>query len=422
MLRAGALIYAIFISFLIGLSGFAIVFIAFASRAQNEKAFESNRLIRNARSGIELLMTSQALILPDVPKTIDLFGNNTDSVYLEKKSWGLFDIAISKAFSKNAREEKIVLIGSATNQKDSMALYLTDMDKRLSLSGETILKGNCYLPKAGIERAFIEGKNFHGSQFVDGKILKSEKSLPKISKSLLERIQNISEGKWLKSDSLRDISFLLAKDSLQRSFFEPTLLYTSSAPVVLDHKFLRGNMAIVSSVSITVKASSKLTDVLLYAPKIILEEDFTGSLQAFASDSLVAGKNCRLIYPSVLSVCRNKKSKDVIRMVLNEEATCLGVLFAWQDGTDAKKQVDISVAKKAIVYGQVFSCGTIDLKGSVYGSVFTNKFVLRTPSAVYENHLLDATIDVSKLPVEYAGIVIMKDSSIVDKRIAKWLD
>ena len=109
-------------------------------------------------------------------------------------------------------------------------------------------------------------------------------------------------------------------------------------------------------------------------------------------------------------------------MVLNEEATCLGVLFAWQDATDAKKQVDISVAKKAVVYGQVFSCGTIDLKGCVYGSVLTNKFILRTPSAVYENHLLDATIDVSKLPVEYAGIVIMKDSSFADKRIAKWLD
>jgi hypothetical protein len=43
-----------------------------------------------------------------------------------------------------------------------------------------------------------------------------------------------------------------------------------------------------------------------------------------------------------------------------------------------------------------------------------------TPSSVYENHLLNATIDVSKLSKHYVGINLVQESKI--KKVVKWLN
>jgi hypothetical protein len=422
MLKAGALIYAIFISFLIALTSSSIIFISFTNRARTDHAFENERLLLNAQSGIELLMSRQTLVPTDQPKTLDLYGKGMDSVSLEQKSWGLFGIAVSKAFSKRMEERKVVLIGSSASKVDSIAVFLADMDKPLSLCGETVLKGKCYLPAAGIKRAYIEGKNFIGTELVNGTILKSEKNLPALDENLLKQIQSLGEGTLAPSDSVIDIRFLITQDSLIRSFTKSTFYFTSSAPVVLDRKTLQGNLVILSSKSVTIKANCNISGILVYAPEIVLEDGFSGSLQAFAGNSLLVGKKCVLTYPTVLGVYRNKNSKNKLTLKLDEDVTCLGILFAGQEGADPKKQVEISLSKNDVVYGQVYSTGSVDLKGAVYGVVFCSKFVLHTPSSVYENHLMDVTVDITRLPIGYGGIALRQEKGSEHKCIVKWLE
>ena len=422
MLKAGALIYAIFISFLIALTSSSVIFISYSNRVQMDRSFESDRLLNNAESGIQLLLSRQILVATDIPKTVDLYGRGIDSVRLEKRAWGLFDIGISKSFSKRMSQEIVALIGSSANKKDSLAIYLLDMDKPLSVCGDTKIRGNCFLPKAGIQRAYIEGKNFTGNKFVEGRTLKSEKTLPVLDKELIKRIQNIAEGTFHLSDSIQDISFLSNRDSSVRSFTKPTIYFTTKAPLILDNKILQGNIVIVSSKSVTIKATTQIGGIQIYAPKIIIEDGFSGNLQAFAGDSLVVGKKCKLTYPSVLALYRNKNSKDEIRLTLSEDVTCQGILFAGQDVSDIKKHVLINISKNDNIYGQVYCTGAVDLKGSIYGSVFCSSFILKTSSSVYENHLLDATIDITRLPEEYGGIVLMQEKAIEHKCIVKWLE
>jgi hypothetical protein len=165
-----------------------------------------------------------------------------------------------------------------------------------------------------------------------------------------------------------------------------------------------------------------VSNALFYAPKIIIEDGFTGNLQAFASDTLIVGKKCKFDFPSVLAVYRTKTSGKIIRLSMGEEVTCMGILLAVQEGKDPDKRMDVILSKADLVCGQVYSQGTLELQGTVFGSVYTSKFIVHTPSSLYENHLLNAQINVSKLPDEYVGISIEGEKTGENKKIMKWLD
>jgi len=62
----------------------------------------------------------------------------------------------------------------------------------------------------------------------------------------------------------------------------------------------------------------------------------------------------------------------------------------------------------------VYSNGFLELKGEVFGSVVCQSFILRTASSVYENHLLNTTIDITKLPKNYVGVNWLKKENHFD--------
>ena len=68
-----------------------------------------------------------------------------------------------------------------------------------------------------------------------------------------------------------------------------------------------------------------------------------------------------------------------------------------------KKATNIQLSDGSSVEGLVYSKGYIDFKGNITGSLYCNGFILRTPSAVYENHLLNASINSTELPEFYVG-------------------
>ena len=84
------------------------------------------------------------------------------------------------------------------------------------------------------------------------------------------------------------------------------------------------------------------------------------------------------------------------------------------------KQVGVILKKNSCVYGTVFSNGYADLQGIINGSLTCSKIMLNTPSSVYENHLLNAEIDVTKLSKYYVGINCVEVSE--KKKIVKWLE
>ncbi len=74
----------------------------------------------------------------------------------------------------------------------------------------------------------------------------------------------------------------------------------------------------------------------------------------------------------------------------------------------------LRLEKETELYSQIYSNGYVELKGSVFGSVVCAKFSLRSNSSLYDNHLLNATIDISKLPKDFVGFRLLKEESKFD--------
>ena len=58
--------------------------------------------------------------------------------------------------------------------------------------------------------------------------------------------------------------------------------------------------------------------------------------------------------------------------------------------------------------------------GKIFGSLYCYKFILKTRSSIYENHLLNATVDFDNLSKYYVGTNLLKDVGM--KKVIKMLE
>lgn len=412
MLRASALFYAIVIAVLIALLSGALILSAYFSRVEIDAYLKREQLQLNTMSGINLLLSPQEIVEEGESLLTDLYGSGTDSVSLQKRSWGAYEIILSQVRWRGNEVRLAALAGSSVHAKDRFALWLADHDRPLSLAGNTIIKGNAYLPKAGVQRAYIEGQSYAGEKMVYGAILASGRTIPALDRQLSEKLTRLVKG-----DVEQNNVDAITGDTIANSFFNDPLVIYSSQRIILNKKSISGYIMIISRKEIVVKKDALLKDVLLAAPVIRIEDEFTGALQAFAGDTLLVGKKCDLQYPSALGILRTDHSSDNMVLSIAEESKIKGSVLSWQDNYDIRRSMLISIDKKAEITGQVYAAGLLDMKGIVNGNVISSRLLLRTPSSVYENHLLNAVIDITKLPSYFGGPVIENSSRI----ILKWM-
>jgi len=419
MLKASSLFYATAIALVIALISSSLILFAYFNKLRLTDYNVSERTLINSTSGLSLLLSKQNIIQLNQQKFIDLYNEGNDTVLLKRKSWGSFEVIVSKAFSARSSSNQIALIGSGM-PSEKKAIYLADQDKPLSLCGKTVIKGDCYLPKSGVKRAYIEGQSFSGNQLVEGTIKESSKNLPPLNNELIEKIKSIILKQMGENDSIIDMDKQQKlNDSIINSFGNNTIYLLSKENIIFSNQVYQGNIIIISDKEIDISNNCNLQDVLVMAPVIEVEDDFEGSLQLFATDSISISKNCKLNYPSALSLIRTTKSHNNMDIFIGEGTEIFGDVFAYEENLSPQKQIKINIEKNVKITGQVYSSGIVDLKGFVYGSVTCSTFLLSTPSSVYENHLLDATIDVTKLPEKYVGINLTETEQA--KKIIKWI-
>lgn len=420
MIKASSLFYAIVVSIIIAIVSSSFILFAYTSRIEYDNQEIQQRLNLNVQSGLNLLMSTQSIVNPNESKTIDLYGNNEDSVLLERKSWGAFEVIHSTAIFHQQKKERIAQIGFPRDSTDLYSIYLLDEGKPLALCGKTKITGPVYLPKSGVQRAYIEGESYNDTKFIYGDIKTSKNSLPVFNKDLLEHIQQLlKEKKATDADSVMEVKRPISGDSLFNSFKNNTLILKRHGLVKIDNGTYSGNIIIISDTLIVVSADAILKDVILAAPKIRFEKKFRGQLQAYASDSIIVGDEASFAYPSVLGISSNNSASKCV-VLFGEKDTLIGNVFAHQVMVDAYKRTGIRMGKKSLIIGQLFSNGYAEVQGTIYGSVMCADFLLQTPSSIYENHLLNVGIDQSALPNYFTGINLVKELSF--KRIAKWLD
>ena len=371
---------------------------------QNEVQLQRKQvqLSLNSYSGINFALEYPGLAL----ETIPLFEE--DSVLLIRKPWGVFEIIHSSALDKGkAVHPKSVLAGSPMDK--DQCLYLANTNRALSLSGQTFIEGKAIVPKMGVKRAYIEGKNFSGKHLVNGAIQYSTNSQLPPNKELAP--STYEQFKPQEDDSLVFLDDL--PDTLIHPYNERRISVLCESKYL--NGFYKGNILLYSEGELEISSSVLLNDVLVSAKSLEIQSSQFSAAQYYASESIQV-ENSELAYPSILILNRKsqEEKKEGIRI---ENSLVDGGVYLNTDQNQRQQSIGIRIDKKSTVRGELVSDNWIELKGKVIGSVTAHHFFLKTPSSVYENHLLDATISSKELPDGYLSLA--NQSS---KKILKWLD
>jgi len=416
MLRASALYLVIVIALVIGVICSSLVAVAYFYRAEYQKKFRYDKLSHNLLSGVNLLLTTPDSAYLQQTK-ISLFSADADSVVLQRKVWGIYDICLVKAFTQQDTIYKAFSIANPVDSGKWAALYIADDDRPLSVSGKTQIEGNAFLPKAGIQTAYVDNKAYEGDKrLVIGKKLTSEKRLPSLDTVILNALDHYFSVQGDKMASM---------DSLNRSFLKSTkILDFKNKPYTLNNLSLKGNILLHSDTTLTIDSTTKLDNILVFAKAIVVKEGFNGKCQLFASDSIAVGKNCRFNYPSCLGIVRSNTGKFSVqaKITVGEASTINGIIFTWEKTPGGPKPL-IRLSKKDTITGQIYSQDAVALKDGcvVYGGIFSNRFLYQNSFTLYENYLINLQLNSNKLSPYYLGSSLLPAVS-KKKRILQWLE
>jgi len=416
MVKASALYIVIVIALVIALLCSSLIGAAYFYRLQYQQKLRYDVLGTNLQSAVNLLLATDEDLSKG--KKSDLFGSGRDSVFLKKLTWGVYDVCIAEAF---VQKDTLFKVFSTANPIDSTkwgALYVIDEDRPLSVSGKTLIRGNAFIPKAGVREAYVDNKAYEGDKrIIQGQTKNSDKKLPGLNNTRLKAIQALF--------TLTPTDSTLLNDSLTISFRSaPRVFYLRKQNISLQNCKLSGNIMIRSDSTVTIDSTCKLQGIIIAAKAIALKNGFRGTCQLFARDSISIGSNCSLDYPSSIGVVRSDDEvvKQQEKIAVGQNSRIQGIAFTFE-----KKEADIkpiiSLEKNVKIYGNIYSQGLLNYKDgvAVYGNVFTSRFLYQTTFTRYENYLINITLDASKLSHYYLSSDLLPISTS-KRKILQWIE
>ena len=416
---SGALQFTIFIAVIIALLLSAAVILFYTHRFFLEQSKSSIQNIQLSDSGI-MVLKGQSEITPDTLKTLIPDGDNNQSIRTHLSHWGIYEKGWVQTIHRKKEFIKCSLLGSTIPADKRPALYLKDMAKPLVVVGNTEIRGKALLPEKGVKTGSIEGHSYYGSQLIYGTTQESNSFLPKLKYNYANILKY-----YINEFSPEQENFISLSNGtvITNSFNTSVKGIASQQEIILDNVTVTGNIIIRSAKKITVSNTAKLTDIILAAPVIEIQDGFTGSFQGIATTTIKVGNNCRLNYPSALVLVEKEPDlnepydKFQNKIHISEGSVIKGTLCFLERPKANDYRVNIYVESGANIKGEIYCEGNLELKGNVTGTVYTNQFVANERGTIFVNHLYNATISSGELPEAFGGLCFEDD----DKTVMKWL-
>lgn len=420
-LKAGALQLTLFTIVVI-----ALLLTSFILLVHTHKQFQVQtdfiiETTRNCDKGIDYILQN-SIRLNDTT-AIELNDEDFKNLKVHRDFWGIFEKITAISQIKNNRFQKTALIGAKQPENTRTALYVQDNNKPLVLVGNTKIEGAAYLPNQGVKSGTISGQSYYGSQLIYGATRVSS-NLPKLFTETSTQINTIeNQISRFKQEQFLNIE---SGNTYKNSFLKPTQVVFSNSTISLNAVQLTGNILVQSKSKIVVEASSILNDVILIAPKVEIKNNVKGRFQTIASKQISVGKSVKLQYPSALvlnekqNTLQQQESNQTInqnRISIDDNSIIKGlVLYLGQEKSNNYK-TQVELKERAILVGELYCNQNTELKGTAYGTVYTNNFIANQFGSVYQNHIYNGTINVNKLPQEYVGLPFNNSK----KEVLKWL-
>jgi hypothetical protein len=413
-LRGGVLVTVLFVCVIVTAITGALIFTSYYRNLAVLKTEIKERLILNAFSGINYLMASP-LPNSEAPQLFDLYNQETDSVQVSSKPWGLWDILISKAWLKRHEEIKIAMTGPKPDVYGNAALYLVNNNRDLSVAGVNSIVGNAYVPNAIVKIATIHGTGFLGNKPVDGTVFSSNREMPPLNEEYKKRVAQYYTPERLRIERGTQSYFSNPYPALHKSFREePTLFYEPDS-IHITNKIFKGNIIICSSRGISIGTGTHLEGVIIVAPRVTIGKGFRGTLQIFANESVTIDEHGILDYPSAICVYSSSKQKNI---ELKSNSYIQGIVFLGGNKDSDSDASYVRIYENATVEGQLWIEGKMEHKGNIAGSLMCRRFYLTTPTTYYENYLFNADINILKRSPYFLSSALV--SSSLSKSIVEW--
>ena len=317
---------------------------------------------------------------------------------------GLLKVLNLVSYSANDTLKKSVLIGS--RQYKNTALYLSNYAQGVSTTAQVNINGDLYLPDLYVKEIYVANSS---NKFIhNGKKYLSEFLLPKIN--YLDKVRvdttDLVSLRQLKPD----------KEGVYHNSFHQTkkrILWPDNTAI--SGVTIKGNFEIISNDTLLIRKNAKLTDVVLYAPKVVIEDQFQGSLQVFATDQIQVGEQVKLEYPSVVALKSTNESKGSI--IIGKRSDIKGAVILLNNSFKDLSKKTMTIFDQTKIMGLVYCQGVLSLKAEVKGSVYANKMVYHTKSSSYLNCLSGFRIDLNAKPKVFVDPVIFNQSISYDEVI-----
>lgn len=393
-LKATSLLNAILICLLISILCSGILLASNYNMLFQNRQLQKDNIILANESAINLMLFSSEDKQNKEIKT-SIFD---DGIVSEMRTmpWGFYKVLQSKSYFNTDTIQKTMLIGHPVQSKT--ALYVTDHDRVLNVSGNIKVKGDIEVPKGVIENRHV----FGGASNINviGKKKKSEKRLPELRKNIF----NVTE---LETEVLSLGELLKGKDEYINDFDKPTQKLQVEGNLN-DRLHLKGNIILEAKGTLKIESSWKLEDVIVKAQKVIVESNFSGNIQIVAEKEVIVEDKVTLKYPSSILI---NQPQDSARITIGERSKILGGIVLNNTNYKNSLKASVIVEKEAQVLGDIYCFGALELKGSVYGTVYADKVLTKTKGSVYVNLLMNAEIDNSKLPDNFVRMPLFEEQN-----------
>ena len=298
-------------------------------------------------------------------------------------------------------------------QYSNLALFLPDQGNTLYLGVNTPVRGEIHVSSSGIRPTSIGYGTEKGKQ--DYLLKKSSSNLPEIAPNLENQLDALLNPFLWNLPGQTTIP-----DKSVNSFFAPTLNIELNVPTTIGDVELIGNIWIRSTAPIIISSSSKLIDIVISAPIVVIEEGFSGQLQVIASKKIEVAPNCQLSYPSTLWIHETTNEEKVPhgQIIVAQHSAINGYVGMTSSKPAQTTKTNITIGAQTSINGLIYCSGTLSLAGKVSGSVFTKNIVFQHQGIRYVNHLVQGEIDGINRPFGALDFGFKKNGT---PKVIQWL-
>lgn len=306
--------------------------------------------------------------------------DSTSTVSLVTKQWGFYEAVHVSSLGGDFSSTR--LLGKKHECDYRAALWLCDRNRALTLSGETEIRGDVFIPLNGINYIEIEGEYYKGEEISYTRQNIAGARLPSIDSTSLVFSQSLEEYR----DSSIELSGIT---KTYYSFNDPASYFNVMDKGSLAEVVLRGN-AVLFADELTIAASSSINEAIIVARKVTIEEGFTGSMQIFCSDTVLIKENVTLQYPSGIYL---EAAVDYPYVSLSDNSEVNGYMIILGKIRDEELLFpSYRQARESVLRGLLYVDGTTNIQGRISGAAYLKDCFFTSNGNVYAGTLYNTRV------------------------------